>query len=139
MALHKLKTLIPYFNEIWNGNKLFEVRFDDRNYQLWDVLQLQEFDGDNEIYTEREIISQVMYILNDKRYCKPGYVIMSLRIVDKIDFKQKEREIKCFGKGLMIRELELQHEALCRDHPEEKAWQAHILRKLTKLKESEQE
>lgn len=38
-------------------------------------------------------------------------------------------------KQLMIRSLELEYEALCKDLPEEKLWQKHLLRKLKQLKE----
>jgi len=38
------------------------------------------------------------------------------------------------NKKLQLREAELEYEALCRDHPEEKLWQQHILRRIEKLK-----
>lgn len=41
---HTLKTIQPYFGEVESGNKNFEVRKDDRNFQKGDILFLQEYD-----------------------------------------------------------------------------------------------
>lgn len=43
MAEHKLKTWPVYFWEVRRGVKSFEIRHDDRGYQVGDTLILQEF------------------------------------------------------------------------------------------------
>jgi hypothetical protein len=35
---HELKTWTEYYNAVFDGNKTFEVRKNDRNYQVDDVL-----------------------------------------------------------------------------------------------------
>jgi hypothetical protein len=40
MTVHRLKTLAPYFGEVTSGAKPFEVRRDDRGFQLGDILHL---------------------------------------------------------------------------------------------------
>lgn len=73
---HYLKIKPEYYRAIEKGEKSFEVRNNDRDFQKWDVLHLQEYCGGE--YTGREIIADVPYILNDPNYCKEGYVVMQL-------------------------------------------------------------
>jgi ASC-1-like (ASCH) protein len=77
MRIHELKTDSQYFEEQLQGNKNFEVRLNDRNFQNGDVLVLSEY-KDNE-YTGRQLYVQVTYILDSPNYCKDGYVIMSTK------------------------------------------------------------
>jgi hypothetical protein len=73
---HYIKILPEYYNAIDQGKKSFEVRFNDRNYQVNDILHLQEWtDGE---YTGREMEVEVTYLLDDPDYCKDGYVIMAI-------------------------------------------------------------
>jgi len=74
-----LKTEIEFFQDILDGLKSFEVRFNDRHFKVNDVLVLQEYDYKRKIYTGREISKRVIYILDDPRFVKEGYVIMSLK------------------------------------------------------------
>lgn len=75
---HELKIKPEYFRAIANGFKTFEVRFNDRNFLVYDILHLKEYaDGE---YTGREIIAEVTYILDNKDFCKDGYVIMAIKV-----------------------------------------------------------
>lgn len=74
---HNLKIRPEYFNSIEKGDKTFEVRYNDRNYHLHDILVLQEHDGEK--YTGREITVEVTYLLDNPGYCKEGYVIMAIK------------------------------------------------------------
>lgn len=40
--IHWLKTEQPYFEDVWNFDKPFEIRKDDRKYQIDDILILAE-------------------------------------------------------------------------------------------------
>lgn len=70
---HELKTWPPYFEEVLNGNKTFEVRKDDRGFKVGDVLVLKEWKplGYSSVspsqmtgsYTGREVKKKVSYIL----------------------------------------------------------------------------
>lgn len=76
---HYLKTLPEYYVAVCEGKKTFEVRFNDRDYKVGDLLHLQEFyDGE---YTGRELIKEISYILDSSLYCIPGYVIIAIRDV----------------------------------------------------------
>ena len=74
---HYVKIKPEYYRAIERGDKTFEVRFNDRNYQMYDVLHLQEWVGGE--YTGRYIDADVSYILDDKDFCKEGYVILGLK------------------------------------------------------------
>lgn len=74
---HVLKILPEYFNDVANLNKQFELRKDDRDYQIGDFLLLKEFaDGE---YTGRVFgCVQIRYILRDcpEYGLKEGYCIL---------------------------------------------------------------
>jgi hypothetical protein len=77
---HYLKTVNPFFQDVKRGIKPFEIRFNDRNYQFGDILHLQEF-VPPETYTGDEIKREVTYVLDDEKYCKPGFVVMGIKEV----------------------------------------------------------
>jgi hypothetical protein len=78
MIIHELKTVQPYFDNVWSGMKKFEVRKNDRGFKLGDLLLLQEYDRvrSQTGYTGKEILVRVDYILDNENYCKDGYVVM---------------------------------------------------------------
>lgn len=76
--IHSLKTWPKYFSAIWNGEKLFELRSNDRNFQVRDGLKLREFDPNTLIYSGRFITADVSYICSDFTGLVSGYVILGL-------------------------------------------------------------
>lgn len=76
---HILKCVNPYFQELENGNKTFELRKADRNYQLGDVLILKEYFPDNNIYSGREHSLSVDYIRWYHRGLNINYIVMAER------------------------------------------------------------
>lgn len=76
---HFIKIMPEYYRAIERKEKTFEVRRNDRSYQKYDVLHLQEWAGD--AYTGREITAEVTYILDNPDYCKEGYVVMSIKVI----------------------------------------------------------
>jgi hypothetical protein len=43
MTRHQLKTWPDYFSAVIDGTKTFELRINDRDYKVGDVLELQEY------------------------------------------------------------------------------------------------
>lgn len=78
---HKLKSWPSCFGPIVMGNKTFELRRDDRGYNVGDVLLLQEWDQEKKAYTGREAEMRVTYILRskDNNPIAAGYCIMAIR------------------------------------------------------------
>ncbi|HAB9977062.1 TPA_asm: DUF3850 domain-containing protein [Listeria monocytogenes] len=60
MTVHKLKILPEFFREKITLKKSFEIRNNDRNFEVGDTLVLQEFE--NGKYTGREYWEDVIYI-----------------------------------------------------------------------------
>ena len=76
---HELKTLPQYFWEVWNGNKTFEIRKDDRDYKVGDKLRLLEFNYVK--LTGCECNREITYVLRDceKYGLKKGFVILGMK------------------------------------------------------------
>ena len=77
--LHALKTEILYFKEIKSGTKVFEVRRFDRPFQVNDDIVLQEWNPIDKTYTGNEWHGKITYILDDERFCKKGYCVLSIK------------------------------------------------------------
>jgi len=60
---HQLKIWPEYFNAILKKEKTFEIRKNDRNFQVGDILKLREYDPRTELYTGSWICVKVTYIL----------------------------------------------------------------------------
>lgn len=75
MRNHELKIVEPYFSDVAFGSKNFEIRKNDRDYKIGDLLFLREWDGER--YTGAEICREITYITDYEQ--KPGYVVMALR------------------------------------------------------------
>jgi hypothetical protein len=68
MKTHELKTWPVFYKDIVNGTKTFEVRKNDRNFQLGDILLLREYDPDAEQYTGAKTERVITYILGDNPF-----------------------------------------------------------------------
>ena len=75
---HYLKIKPEYYRAVEKGIKPFEVRYNDRNFHVYDVLHLQEWIGGE--YSGREITAEVTYILDDPTFCKEGYVVLGIKV-----------------------------------------------------------
>jgi ASC-1-like (ASCH) protein len=76
--IHELKIIPEYFQAIWDGKKPFEVRKNDRNYQVGDTVQLNEFDPKHQQYTGGCLYRTITYVLDNPDYVKDGFVIFGL-------------------------------------------------------------
>jgi hypothetical protein len=84
-CIHGLKTWPQFFQAILDGVKTFELRQDDRGFEVGDVLLLQEFDpykGSGE-YTFREVSRLVVYKLDAASFqgIEKGWCIMGLEVL----------------------------------------------------------
>jgi len=78
---HVLKVLSCYFEDIWEGDKSFEVRVNDRNYVIEDTLFLKEC-GKNGNFTNRTLTCKINYILSLNALEgleKSNYVVLGLK------------------------------------------------------------
>ncbi|MCB5951077.1 DUF3850 domain-containing protein [Enterococcus sp. BWT-B8] len=71
---HELKIDTEYFEAVLNEKKNFEIRFNDRNFQIGDTIILQEITKDRE-FTGRELTATISYITDFEQ--KEGFVVFS--------------------------------------------------------------
>lgn len=74
---HELKIAPEYFEKVLSKEKTFEFRYNDRNYQVGDILNLKEYD--NGEYTGRERYVEITYILQNFEGLQPDYAILSIK------------------------------------------------------------
>ena len=78
---HELKCNIEYFSRIKTGQKTFEIRKNDRDYQVGDTLILREYNPKNSRthYGDDEVlVAKVVYLTSYEQ--KDGYVVMGIEV-----------------------------------------------------------
>lgn len=76
---HDVKCVPPFFQEVWDGRKLFEVRKDDRDYQTGDTIIQHEYGPDSyPEYSGRKVIAEIGYVLRGYPAIADGHVVFSL-------------------------------------------------------------
>lgn len=121
---HEIKIWPAYFDAIESGRKPFEVRFNDRDFQVDDVLHLREFDPTESSYSGRECRRRISCILTDERFgIQTGACVLGLdqgvaeleaevaRLVDLLNAP----ELVDFAGGV-VREAAHQRERWAADH-----------------------
>lgn len=100
MTVHYLKIKPEYYKDVECGLKTFELRKNDRDFQVGDVLMLIKLD-DKGNETDQVIKAKVTYILKDcpKYDLNEGYAILGIAVENHINFKvnkmlEKEDDIK---------------------------------------------
>lgn len=82
--VHELKIRSEYFKYVTNLTKTFEVRKDDRDFQISDRIILREVDKDGN-YTGFGEDCEITYILGrkeeEKQYVVDGYVIIGIKLL----------------------------------------------------------
>ena len=81
--VHELKILPYYFNLVESGMKTFEIRLNDRNYQVGDILILHEYYGGK--YTDKKIVAKVDAVINFCVGVKKGYIVLLIETYKKIE------------------------------------------------------
>lgn len=88
---HVLKTDHVVFQDVLDGNKTFEIRFNDRGYQVGDLVILKETEFTGEqmksgqplVYTGREIQKRISYVLSGYGLHE-GWVILGIQDIKAI-------------------------------------------------------
>lgn len=76
---HDLKILPHFYEDVIQHRKMFEVRKNDRPYAVGDFIILREYSPDKG-YSGRAVQAPIVYVLNDLRFCKRGFVILGIGI-----------------------------------------------------------
>ena len=79
---HVLKSWPAFFEEVLSWDKLFEIRKNDRNFQLKDTLELWEYEPKINEYSGRRIYVTVVYITD--LFVPKGFVAMGIKINNRV-------------------------------------------------------
>lgn len=92
MKLHELKIKKEYFQKVYFGNKTFELRKDDRGYEVGDLIKFKVIDKEEhsekgfDEYVDSEALYIITYILRnvpeyglDKDFCILGIKRVTLK------------------------------------------------------------
>jgi len=79
---HELKLEQTYFSRVASGQKTFEIRKNDRDFQVGDILILREFNSaegwpDHGSYAV--LRAKVVYLTDYMQ--QPGYVVMGIELL----------------------------------------------------------
>lgn len=84
---HYLKTVNPYFGKVWDGVKLFEHRKNDRDFQVNDIVYLQEFYPENQFFSGAEIKVKIKFVLKDFQGLDKDYCVFSFEVLEREIYK----------------------------------------------------
>jgi hypothetical protein len=75
--IHELKTWPNFFESMFEGYKTFEVRKNDRGFDVDHILYLREYDPEMKAYLGGELYCRVSYILQGGHFgIEEGYCVM---------------------------------------------------------------
>lgn len=103
--VHQIRLGASFFDDACSNIKSFELRKNDRDYKVGDILEMMEFaDGRN---TGRMVKKLVTYILEDYTGLEDGYCIMATKLLNEngeelqeADIRQICADIKANGDGV---------------------------------------
>ena len=118
---HKLKIKSEHFSAVINKTKTAEIRYNDRNYQVGDILILNEID-EHDIFTGNNCVVIVTHVLDDNQYLQTGYVMLSFRMFYSGELNKDINEIKAQGIEEAVINQVLQHRLMTE---REFTWQSY--------------
>lgn len=74
---HELKTWPEHFQAVWDGRKNSEIRLNDRDFQVMDILVLKEWDPKTNTYSGRQVLADIHHIQGGLGL-QDGYVMLSI-------------------------------------------------------------
>lgn len=74
---HDLKTVQPYFGRAKSGEKPFEFRKNDRDFQAGDFVILHEYDPETDSYSGDFVSGKITYVLREFEGIEPGFCVFA--------------------------------------------------------------
>ena len=99
MIVHKLKSWPVFFQPVKDGDKRFEIRINDRDFEVDDQLCLEEWDPKVEAYTGQWALLPVTYIMDlgvgvlDELFGSSTDPVVIMSMGDLIDHKWIDGEV----------------------------------------------
>ena len=80
--LHLLKCWPEYFHKVESGDKTFEIRLNDRDYQPDDLLLLREWKPETRQYTGEMVLCRVGYMTQGGPV-QAGYCVLAIKLLER--------------------------------------------------------
>lgn len=81
MKTHKLKIWPEYYRAVVKGKKTFEIRRNDRNFKVNDLLILEEWHPKKEAYTGRWMEARIKYVGTELPGVLDGFVALGIEVL----------------------------------------------------------
>ena len=135
MTEHKLKIKSEHFSDVINKTKTAEIRYNDRNYQVGDILILNEID-ENGIFTGNKCVVTVTHILDNNQYLQAGYVMLSFHMLNSDFLNRGIDEIKAQGieEAVKKADSETYINLVGKEFPPQQQYRAELLAYASSLK-----
>lgn len=79
MVKHELKIFPIFFEAVERGEKTFEVRRNDRGFQVGDLVILKEWDPKRDVFTGRKTRRKISYLFEGGSFgVDPEFVVFSI-------------------------------------------------------------
>ena len=78
VTTHELKVWPQFFGAVANLKKPFEIRKNDRDFKVGDMLRLREWSPETEEYTGEYVVAEITYMTDWEQ--KPGYVVLGIDV-----------------------------------------------------------
>jgi hypothetical protein len=86
---HMVKSWTSFYKYIESGERLSDIRKNDRRYAVGDILELNEFDPVKFVYTGRKMDVEITFIQNNKsnpcaiseQALHPDYIVLTIQKV----------------------------------------------------------
>lgn len=125
--VHTLKTDPEVFQAVWEGKKTFEIRYNDRDYQVGDTLILKETqytgqqmkNGMPIIFTGRNYSTAITHILKGPLYgLQDGWVILSIEsdLRAKLSMLKEDEETYLRENDKLIKKFETARQRIFRQY-----------------------
>jgi len=86
-SIHSLKSWPPFFRAIVQGDRTHELRRNDREFRVGDMLELHEFDNETGEFTGAICSAMVTSLTSEDQPCaasdlglRPGFCILSIKV-----------------------------------------------------------
>lgn len=81
--IHELKTWPQYFEAVVEGRKTFELRKNDRNFQIGDFLLLKQYLPKTDKYSGEEVVCKITYMLTGGQFgLEEGHCILGIKLLN---------------------------------------------------------
>ena len=80
MKRHVLKAWPEFFDAISEGRKTFEIRKNDRDFSVGDILELRRYEPTTEHYSGEILERQITYMITGGKFgIEDGYAVLAIQ------------------------------------------------------------